>query len=112
MSTSPFKTKSSSANSAPADDKKILGYLNFYLPTKAGSSRKVGSIALMSNREEDSKINDFLNCETSDINAARLMANMTLIYNSNVKTADEGFDLDNLGFEAVVETKATRASKK
>jgi hypothetical protein len=87
-----FKTETPATNGIP-DNKKAVGFLNFYLPGKvAGSRKKVGSIPLRKMYANEASLAAWL-AEDPVARVAILKDMLQIEYNENVPDNEQGFDL-------------------
>lgn len=97
-----FQTADNTANSAtPAtgarraqgDYEKALGFLNFYLPTKGGQTRrKVGSIPLNASKPVEKQVFDALMADPAKLEA--IVAKLIVEFNPQIDEASADNQLD------------------
>lgn len=73
---------------------KAQGYLNLYLPTKGGKSRKLAAIALKDDKPVEKDLRAWLEKDPS--RAAKLLSALTIEYQSATPAEGSGFALDAL----------------
>lgn len=84
-------------NSAPAaanttnDDWKAQGFINFYLPAKDGSRRKLGAIPLKESKPQEKILLDWLEADPKNVEA--LLAKLIVEYRPAEAPESSGFDL-------------------
>lgn len=81
----------------PNEDWKAQGFLNFYLPGKNGSRKKLGAIPLKASRHNDKQLLAWLNEDASRV--AHILAQLTIEFQSAQPNESSGFDLDSAPFE-------------
>ena len=90
MAFNPNRKNSNTAASTDNDSWKAQGFINIFLPSKAGGRRKLGSIALKESNDNQKLLLDWLNADEG--NAAKLAAAMIVEFQS--ATPDEGTSFD------------------
>ena len=81
------------SNKGNADNEswKAAGFINVYLPTKAGGRRKVGAIPLREAKVVEKELSDFLAADPENIKA--FVAKMIVEFQTAEITEDSHFDL-------------------
>ncbi len=89
-------------NTAPAvqdnngipENKKAYGFLNFYLPNKAGGRRKLGAITLRKSQPNEVALADWLTEDPKRI--ALILSQLEIEYNPVVPDEGSAFDLSDV----------------
>ena len=71
---------------------KAQGFLNFYLPTKGGGKRKLGTIALREGKANEKALIDWLKANP-EANVAHLMAKLEVNFQTSEANEASSFDL-------------------
>lgn len=86
--------QSGSTNSSNSKTDAPTGYLNFYIPSRDGSRKKLGAIALKDSNTNQKALREWLDAD--EANAQRLLQAIELEYTS-VSGAPAEFDLPGFG---------------
>lgn len=79
-------------NSGVPDNKKAIGFLNLYLPNKAGTGRrKLGYIALRGASDQERQIAEWLKADPTRVEI--ILRQLTLEFNSAEVDEGAGFNL-------------------
>jgi hypothetical protein len=78
-------------NNTTNADWKAQGFINLYLPTKAGGRRKLAGIPLKDSKPSEQEMRLWL--EASDVNVATLLSKLIVEYQPATQTEGSGFDL-------------------
>lgn len=79
-------------NNTPSNDSwKAQGFLNFYLPGKNGSRKKLGAIPLKENKPNEKTLLAWLNEDPSRVGS--ILEKLELEYQSATPSDTSGFDL-------------------
>lgn len=70
---------------------KAGGFLNFYLPTENGETRKLGAISLRLSNEDEDALRQWLDADPANIET--MAKHLTVIYRSAAKKPGSGFKL-------------------
>ena len=76
---------------APAEGRDAVGYVNFFLPTKDGNRRKLGTIALKSTDVDQNALNTWL--AKDEANVEQMRQALQLEYRSATPASTSEFDL-------------------
>ena len=85
-------TGTSAAPRRNGDYEKALGFLNFYLPTKGGTRRKVGSIPLNASKATEKQVFDALSSDPAALE--RLVKALIVEFNPQIDESAESNQLD------------------
>lgn len=67
------------------------GFLNFYLPTENGETKKLGAIGLRLNNEDEDALRQWLDADPA--NLEKLAQHLTVVYRSAERKPGSGFKL-------------------
>ena len=70
---------------------KAGGFLNFYLPTEAGGTKKLGAISLRLHNEDENALRQWLDADPANVET--LVKHLTVVYRSAEKQPGSGFKL-------------------
>lgn len=85
-------TGTSAAPRRMGDYEKALGFLNFYMPTKGGSRRKLGSIPLNASKAVEKQVFDALMADPAKLEA--VVAKLIVEFNPQIDEASADSQLD------------------
>ena len=85
-------TGTSAAPRRNGDFEKALGFLNFYIPTKGGTRRKVGSIPLNASKATEKQVFDTLVADPAALE--RLVKALIVEFNPQIDESAESSQLD------------------
>lgn len=91
-----FNKQTNKSSSSNEDTSKAVGFINLWLPSKDGSKRKVGSIALRGNKEQEVSLAEYLGTGTEEEQAAKLanFKNKLMVdFQSSTPSEGSAFDL-------------------